>query len=220
MLIRRIVPAGGSAGAAPKAAMAVRNGEHQWCLELCDLLLSAGKDVEEAGEHKRRALIGLADRETSANGRHYYLACAHELERRTERGRALCPATVGAACLRCGGDGGGLGGRPCPSFPFPACFLHHQPPPPPHHHHRFLLFLFTGKLTGPFRFFSCSHPRIPSLRGTFSSADKWKFAVEHYPDTSVGCFPVSASIPFRISGNRFGKHVVFKDNCKACSFLF
>lgn len=76
---------GGPEAVLKAAEEAVRNGEHQWCLELCDLLLSAGKDVEEAGEHKRRALIGLADRETSANGRHYYLVCAHELERRTER---------------------------------------------------------------------------------------------------------------------------------------
>ena len=72
---------------------------------------------------------------------------------------------------------------------------------------------FMGKLTGPFRFFSCSHPRIPSLCGTFSFAGKWKFAVEHYPDTSVGCFPVSAAIPFR-------KTRRFQKTTRACSFLF
>ncbi|MFQ9490127.1 MAG: alkyl sulfatase dimerization domain-containing protein [Bilophila wadsworthia] len=51
-------------------------------LELCDLLLTIGVNAEVARRQKAVALTKLAAYETSANGRHYYLVCAHELENR------------------------------------------------------------------------------------------------------------------------------------------
>ena len=60
----------------------MRKGECQWCLELCDLLLTIGVNAEAARLQKAVALTKLAAYETSANGRHYYLVCAHELENR------------------------------------------------------------------------------------------------------------------------------------------
>ena len=50
--------------------------------ELCDLLLTIGVNAEAARRQKAVALTKLAAYETSANGRHYYLVCAHELENR------------------------------------------------------------------------------------------------------------------------------------------
>ena len=59
---------------------AVREKDYQWCLELCDILLadeaSAGKEVFQL---KAAALEMTAEYETSANGRHYYIAYAKEL---------------------------------------------------------------------------------------------------------------------------------------------
>ena len=53
--------------------------EYQWTLELCDLLLDSAQEVTEAKALKASALRYLAEYETSANGRHYYLASAREL---------------------------------------------------------------------------------------------------------------------------------------------
>lgn len=59
---------------------ALVNGEAQWVTELADLLIDAGERVAEARERKIRAIRQLATLETSANGRHYYLEYARELE--------------------------------------------------------------------------------------------------------------------------------------------
>lgn len=70
---------GGAAKALAAAQTALEEQDYQWCLELCDLLLAA----EEGGEARRlkaAALEKIAVFETSANGRHYYLACAKELK--------------------------------------------------------------------------------------------------------------------------------------------
>ncbi|MFQ7550366.1 MAG: alkyl sulfatase dimerization domain-containing protein [Blautia marasmi] len=71
---------GGAPAVLDAAESAVREKDYQWCLELCDLLLedhaSAGKEVLRL---KAAALEGIAEYETSANGRHYYIACAREL---------------------------------------------------------------------------------------------------------------------------------------------
>lgn len=71
--------AGGAAKALAAAQTALAEQDYQWCLELCDLLLAA---EESAGvrQLKAAALEKLAAYETSANGRHYYLACAKELK--------------------------------------------------------------------------------------------------------------------------------------------
>lgn len=55
-------------------------GNFQMAAQLCDLLLQAGCSREqEAKELKGNCLFKLADRITSANGRHYYIDCAKEL---------------------------------------------------------------------------------------------------------------------------------------------
>jgi len=63
------------------AAIAAANvaGEYQWALELVDLLLIQEPDAVTLKQAKATALTGLGRQETSANGRHYYLACAREL---------------------------------------------------------------------------------------------------------------------------------------------
>jgi len=53
--------------------------ELQWCLELCALLLDADPGDRETLALKAEALLAIAELETSANGRHYYIACAKEI---------------------------------------------------------------------------------------------------------------------------------------------
>ncbi|WP_418717189.1 alkyl sulfatase dimerization domain-containing protein [Bilophila wadsworthia] len=79
---KAVALAGGADAVLRAAEKAVRKGECQWCLELCDLLLTIGVNAEAARRQKAVALTKLAAYETSANGRHYYLVCAHELENR------------------------------------------------------------------------------------------------------------------------------------------
>ena len=71
---------GGTQAVLDAAKSAVREKDYQWCLELCDILLadeaSAGKEVFQL---KAAALEMTAEYETSANGRHYYIAYAKEL---------------------------------------------------------------------------------------------------------------------------------------------
>ena len=66
------------------ARAALQGGEYQWCMELCDLLLSENEGDCEALQAKEEALLELAERETSANGRHYYIACAKALQERIQ----------------------------------------------------------------------------------------------------------------------------------------
>ena len=54
-----------------------RAGNYQMGLELCELLEKDGHDVKEL---KKEGLTSIAKTVTSANARHYYLACAKELE--------------------------------------------------------------------------------------------------------------------------------------------
>ena len=62
------------------AKTALSHQEYQWCLELCDLLLSNGNSAKEEVLHlKASSLEKLAEYETSANGRHYYMVCAKEM---------------------------------------------------------------------------------------------------------------------------------------------
>lgn len=79
---KAIALAGGADAVLKAAEEAGRKGEYQWCLELCDLLLATGENAAPARRQKAAALTGLAAHETSANGRHYYLVCARELEGR------------------------------------------------------------------------------------------------------------------------------------------
>lgn len=70
---------GGKEKALAAAQSALQENEYQWCLELCDLLLSNDKGNMEVLRLKANALREIAEQETSANGRHYYVACAKEL---------------------------------------------------------------------------------------------------------------------------------------------
>lgn len=60
---------------------AVQDEDMQWAMELCDVLLNAGVRVIDAKKWKAQACIYLGRMQTSANGRHYYLSCAKELEK-------------------------------------------------------------------------------------------------------------------------------------------
>ena len=63
-----------------RAAERYRSGDFQTAAQLCDLLLiGGGGDEKEIKELKAKSLMELAERITSANGRHYYIACAKEL---------------------------------------------------------------------------------------------------------------------------------------------
>ncbi len=61
---------------------AMREEAYQWGLELCDLLLHADEHAMEAAELKAQCMMQLAKLELSANGRHYYIADAHELRKK------------------------------------------------------------------------------------------------------------------------------------------
>lgn len=57
----------------------INNGEVQWAVELCDMLISANRDSKIGKQLKAEGLMSLSKLETSANGRHYYIACTKEL---------------------------------------------------------------------------------------------------------------------------------------------
>lgn len=56
---------------------AIESQDLLWALQLCDLLIEA--DIREAVDLKIKALYALAELETSANGRHYYISYAKKL---------------------------------------------------------------------------------------------------------------------------------------------
>lgn len=60
-----------------KEALASR--KVQWAIELCDLLISADREIKIGKQLKAEGLMTLSKLETSANGRHYYIASAKEL---------------------------------------------------------------------------------------------------------------------------------------------
>ncbi|WP_088225456.1 alkyl/aryl-sulfatase [Desulfosporosinus sp. FKB] len=60
-------------------SQALDNEEAQWALELADIIIAADSTNKLALKYKAQGLISLARQERSANGRHYYFACAKEL---------------------------------------------------------------------------------------------------------------------------------------------
>ena len=58
---------------------ALEDKRYQLVLQLCDLMLNAYTDTDFALKMKQKALLEIAELETSANGRHYYIACAKEM---------------------------------------------------------------------------------------------------------------------------------------------
>jgi alkyl sulfatase BDS1-like metallo-beta-lactamase superfamily hydrolase len=76
---RMIYQMGGGEAVLAAARAATDAGDYQWALELVDLLLTRDPAALPLKQVKAIALTGLGRQETSANGRHYYLACAREL---------------------------------------------------------------------------------------------------------------------------------------------
>lgn len=70
---------GGREAVSAAATAALQSGDAQWALELADLLLTLDPEHAEMRRAKATGLMQLARQETSANGRHYYIACAKEL---------------------------------------------------------------------------------------------------------------------------------------------
>lgn len=62
------------------ARAAAKQGDHRWAAELADHVLRLHPDLEEARQLKAQALRTLGAAHPSANGRHYYLTQALELE--------------------------------------------------------------------------------------------------------------------------------------------
>lgn len=57
----------------------LENQEAQWAIELCDILIGVDREIKIGRQLKAEGLMTLSKLETSANGRHYYIACAKEL---------------------------------------------------------------------------------------------------------------------------------------------
>lgn len=75
-----LVPAlGGVSKVMELIETAQAEGKWQWALELCEMALCV-EDDKRVRELKIKSLYELAKLETSANGRHYYLVTAHEME--------------------------------------------------------------------------------------------------------------------------------------------
>jgi alkyl sulfatase BDS1-like metallo-beta-lactamase superfamily hydrolase len=70
---------GGTEVVREAAARALQTGDAQWACELADLLLTLDPERSDIRRVKATALMDLARQETSANGRHYYIASAKEL---------------------------------------------------------------------------------------------------------------------------------------------
>lgn len=79
---------GGSEKVLSAAQAALQDREYQWCLELCDILMAEGAGTSKALLTKAEALLGIAEYETSANGRHYYIACAKALQDCIQKGQS------------------------------------------------------------------------------------------------------------------------------------
>ena len=75
---------GGKENVFAAAQTALKDRDYQWCLELCDLLIQIDID-KTILEVKATALEKIAEYETSANGRHYYIACAKELRNKISK---------------------------------------------------------------------------------------------------------------------------------------
>ena len=70
---------GGKEAVSEAVLRALQSGDTQWALELADLILTLDPEHAEIRRAKAKGLMDLARQETSANGRHYYIACAKEL---------------------------------------------------------------------------------------------------------------------------------------------
>lgn len=81
---KTIAMMGGADRILSEAGEALKRGEAQWAAELCDILIDSGQKASAGAKAlKAEALTELGRRQTSANGRHYYLACAGLLQGKT-----------------------------------------------------------------------------------------------------------------------------------------
>ncbi|MEG6521964.1 alkyl/aryl-sulfatase [Desulfotomaculum sp. 1211_IL3151] len=70
---------GGAESVLSAISQALDNKEAQWAIELADILIAADCSHRQAKQYKAQGLLILGRLDTSANGRHYYFACAKEL---------------------------------------------------------------------------------------------------------------------------------------------
>ncbi len=77
--VRMLDLIGSSEKALAEVRRALDHQEPQWAVEVCDLLISAERQTREAKQLKAEGLMALSNLETSANGRHYYIAYAKRL---------------------------------------------------------------------------------------------------------------------------------------------
>lgn len=70
---------GGTEAVLSAISQALDSQDFQWGIELADILIAADSTNKQAKRYKAQGLISLGHQETSANGRHYYLAFAKEL---------------------------------------------------------------------------------------------------------------------------------------------
>jgi len=78
---RMVTLAGGENGLRNAAAQALKEGDAQWCAELCDHLLALQPRDQKIRSLKADALEQLAENLITATGRNYYLTVAQELRR-------------------------------------------------------------------------------------------------------------------------------------------
>lgn len=76
---KTIAAMGGAQHVYQLAQQALTEADEQWACELCDLLLETGEYEAAVRTLKGKALFNLARMQTSANYRHYYMACSREL---------------------------------------------------------------------------------------------------------------------------------------------
>lgn len=74
-----------------ECAEALSHGELQWALELVSYVFKAQPSNAEALELRSNVLMELASRETSANGRHYYLTALLDSHGKTDFGMDIAP---------------------------------------------------------------------------------------------------------------------------------
>lgn len=90
---------GGEEEVLEKAAVAVDKGEHQWGLQLTDILIDSGRESDRAKELRGICLRKLAGREVSAPGMNWYLT-----EDLVQEGLQIRPSTRATAQRIFAGD--------------------------------------------------------------------------------------------------------------------
>ncbi len=76
---RLLALAGGEAKAVSAATAALSSGDYQWAAELADMILAVETSNQDARRIKAQALTALADRQSNAIARNYYLTVAQRL---------------------------------------------------------------------------------------------------------------------------------------------